>query len=74
MTTLEGRTMSALVFPLQDSRITWIAYATILVVLSFLYFGSLKNHLMDTHDDQTLRDNIVLSEDFSYFFAPVEEK
>ena len=74
MTTLEGRTMSTLVFPLQDSRITWIAYAGVLVVLSVLCFGSLKDHLMDTHDDQTFRDNIALSENFWYFFAPVEEK
>ena len=30
--------------------------------------------MIDTHDDQTFRDNIALSQDFAYFFAPLEEK
>ena len=29
---------------------------------------------MNTHDDQTFRDNVALSKDFTYFFAPPEEK
>ena len=52
----------------------WSAFVFAVVASSWLYFGSLGDHLLDTHDVETFRDNIALSEDFWYFFAPVEEK
>ena len=66
--------MSSSVFPVHNTRKTWLIYTCVLVALSSLCFGSLRNHLIDTHDDQTFRDNIALSQDFAYFFAPLEEK
>ena len=57
--------MSWSIFPLHHTRNTWVGYTCVLAVLSAAYFGGLKDHLLDTHDDQTFRDNIALSEDFT---------
>ena len=57
-----------------NTRTVWVGYACLLALLSVIYFGNLKDLLIDTHDDQTFRDNVALSKDFTYFFAPPEEK
>ncbi len=60
--------------PTHSTRTVWAGYACLLALLSVIYFGNLKDLRIDTHDDQTFRDNVALSKDFTYFFAPPEEK
>lgn len=51
----------------------WISYGVILAVLSCICFGNVTSHLLDTHDDQTFRDNIAVSENFWFFFSTEKE-
>ena len=54
---------------LKDSRRLWVVYAALLATLAGIYFGGLRHHLLDTHDADTFRDNLAISQDFSYFFS-----
>jgi len=65
--------MSLSVFPLRSTFRTWCAYIGLTVVLSAACFGSLADHLLDTHDIETFRDHIAISKDFSFFFSPEKE-
>ena len=51
----------------------WISYGVVLAVLSCICFGNVTSHLLDTHDDQTFRDNIAVSENFWFFFSTEKE-
>ncbi|MCC7262444.1 MAG: tetratricopeptide repeat protein [Candidatus Latescibacteria bacterium] len=62
------------IFPLSPTRQTWLIYALVLVAVSWACFGSLADHLLDTHDDELFRDSAALSKDLSFFFAPAAEK
>ena len=65
--------MSATLFNLPSTPRTWAAYALLLAVLTWTCFGSLRFHLLETHDFETFRDNAKISADFSYFFSPEKE-
>lgn len=60
--------------PLRDTRQTWLIYLLVMVAVSWACFGSLADHLLDTHDAELFRDSAALSEDLDFFFAPVEQK
>ena len=66
--------MRPVTMSLPRGRGVWFVYACLVFVLSAACFGSLKDHLIDTHDDETLRDNVAITEDFFYFFASPEER
>ena len=59
---------------LRPTRQVWLIYTLVLFALSWACFGSLADHLLDTHDDELFRDSAILSEDLSFFFAPAKEK
>lgn len=65
--------MSVLSF-LQDRRLVWPGYILVMCLLSALFFGSLKDHLLDVHDHETFQDNIAIGEDFSFFFSPEKQQ
>ena len=65
--------MSILSF-LQDRRLIWPGYILVMCLLSALFFGSLKDHLLDVHDHETFQDNIAIGEDFSFFFSPEKQQ
>ena len=65
--------MSVLSF-LQDRRLVWPGYILLMCLLSALFFGSLKDHLLDVHDHETFQDNIAIGEDFSFFFSPEKQQ
>ena len=53
----------------QCGRLIWPGYACLVGLLSALYFGSLKDHLLTTDDHEAFQDNIAIEEDFTYFFS-----
>ena len=53
-----------------DNRRTWILYALLIGVLSVVFFGSLADHPLDTHDQDYLADSAAISQDFSHFLSP----
>ena len=65
--------MTSALIPLRDNYRTWFIYLCIIGVLSVVYFGSLKDHLLGLDDANTFKDNIAISEDFSYFFQSSEK-
>jgi tetratricopeptide (TPR) repeat protein len=61
-------------YPLKDRSSTWMLYAGILAVVSAACFGSLRHHQIYFHDDETFRDNVAISADFSFFFSAEKEQ
>ena len=57
-----------------DRRLLWPGYVVVMCVVSALFFGSLKDHLLDVHDHETFQDNIAIGEDFSFFFSPEKQQ
>jgi len=66
--------MDAQALPLKNKPFTWVMYIGLVCVLSWVCFGSLRHHLLNTHDDEIFRDNIAISEDFRFFFSPQKEQ
>jgi tetratricopeptide (TPR) repeat protein len=64
--------VSLQLFPLAYDRRTWIAYGALLLLLSWFYFGDLRFHLLDVHDQQTFTDNEAIDRDFAHFFSPAK--
>ncbi|MBM3278521.1 MAG: tetratricopeptide repeat protein [Candidatus Handelsmanbacteria bacterium] len=62
------------IFSLRPTWQTWLIYALVMAALSWACFGSLAEHLLDTHDDEVFRDSAALAKDLSFFFTPAEEK
>lgn len=60
--------------PLRDTRQAWLIYLLVMVAVSWACFGSLADHLLDTHDQEIFDDSSTLSKDFSYFFLPADQK
>jgi tetratricopeptide (TPR) repeat protein len=48
---------------------TWIPFSLLTAVVAGICFGSLTEHLLDTHDAESFSDNLAISEDFSFFFS-----
>ena len=65
---------TAAIFPLSPTRQTWLIYLLVMIAVSWACFGSLADHLLDTHDQQIFDDSLALSKDFSYFFLPADQK
>ena len=55
------------------TRITWFLFAVLICAVSWIFFSTLSGHLLDSHDIETFRDHIAISEDFSFFFSPDRE-
>ena len=66
--------MSERLLPLKDRSSTWLLYGGLLCVVSAVCFGSLRHHYIYFHDDETFRDNVAISRDFSFFFSPEKEQ
>lgn len=62
------------IFSLHPTRQTWVIYLLVMIAVSWACFGSLADHLLDTHDDELFRDSVALSENLAFFFAPATEK
>ena len=58
---------------LLETRHAWLLFTFLVCALSWIFFGSLANHLLDSHDIETFRDNVSISEDFSFFFSADKE-
>ena len=43
-------------------------------LIATLFFADLSDHLLDTHDEETFRDNAVIDDDFSFFFSAQKEQ
>ncbi|HIM57283.1 MAG TPA: hypothetical protein EYM39_11305 [Candidatus Latescibacteria bacterium] len=54
-----------------DRRYFWPIYAGLLGLVAALCFGSLRTHLLDTHDAQTFRDHERIATDFAFFLSPL---
>ena len=59
---------------LPSGRLIWPGYACLVGLLSALYFGSLKDHLLSMDDHEAFQDNIAIGEDFSYFFSAQKQQ
>ncbi len=57
----------------EDPWARWILYALLVIALTVLFFADLRTHLLDTHDIETFRDNLAISENFAYLFSPDKE-
>ena len=51
----------------------WLPFVVAVGACGWIYFGALADHLLDTHDAETFRDNIAISNDFSFFFSAEKE-
>jgi tetratricopeptide (TPR) repeat protein len=49
-------------------------YAVAIALIAALFFADLGDHLLDTHDEETFRDNAVIDDDFSFFFSAQKEQ
>lgn len=49
-------------------------YAAAIALIAALFFADLGDHLLDTHDEETFRDNAVIDGDFSFFFSAQKEQ
>ena len=63
------RTSGFLLRILGDRRLLWPGYVVVMCVLSAVYFGSLRDHLLAAHDQDMFLDNIAIERDPSHFFA-----
>ena len=52
----------------------WLPFVIAIAACAWIYFGSLRDHLLDTHDAETFRDNVAISEDFTFFFSTAKEQ
>ncbi len=64
----------SIITPRTSGRIIWTGYACLVALLSALYFGSLKDHLLSMDDHEAFGDNIAIGEDFSYFFSAQKQQ
>ena len=62
------------IFPLVSSRRLWLAYAGIVCLLGWFYFGDLRHHLLETHDADNFRDSARISQDWTFFFSLEKEQ
>jgi hypothetical protein len=59
--------MTATVFPLYNKFYTLAAYFAVVLLLSALCFGSLKDHLFFTHDNEIQQEYPHLTADPAFF-------
>ena len=59
---------------LGDRRLLWPGYVVVMCVVSALFFGSLKDHLLDMDDHEAFQDNIGMAEDFSFFLSSEKQQ
>ena len=62
--------MTATVFPVYNKFYTLAVYLAVVLLLSLLCFGSLKDHLFFTHDNEIKQDYPRLTADPAFFFSP----
>ena len=61
--------MPIVTFFRRNDRSVWLLYLGLILILSGLYFGSLADLELDTHDLETFRDNVAMSQDFLHLFS-----
>ena len=69
-----GMTLTERTVGLQKRFLIWPGYVCLVALLSALYFGSLKDHLLSMDDHEAFQDNIAFEEDFTYFFSPQKQQ
>lgn len=69
-----GQTVKSALFLPRPGKCAWLLFTALIIVLSALAFAGLRHHKIDTHDEETFLDNIALSQDFSYFFLPPQDR
>lgn len=47
----------------------WLAYIAVMVSLTGLCFGSMRDHSIDIHDSDAFSDHLAISKDFFFFFS-----
>jgi tetratricopeptide (TPR) repeat protein len=57
----------------EPHRVLWFPFVIAVTACGWIYFGDLADLLLDTHDAETFRDNVLISDDFSYFFSSAKE-
>ena len=59
---------------MQNRFLIWPGYICLVGLLSALYFGSLKSHLLSMDDHDAFQDNIAIGEDLTYFFSSQKQQ
>ena len=59
--------------PRKSAYLYWLPFLIAVGACGWIYFGALADHLLDTHDAETFRDNVAISNDFSFFFSAEKE-
>ena len=59
---------------LANKRLIWPGYILLVCLFSAVCFASLKDHLLDIHDNETLEDNAAIAKDFTFFFSPEKQQ
>jgi len=52
----------------------WLLYAAAVTTLTWISFGSLRFHQLDTHDAESFADHLRIEQDAFYFFSPDKEQ
>ncbi len=58
----------------RDERRLWLLYVAAIVALTWMSFGGLRLHQLDTHDAESFADHLRIEQDGSYFFSPDKEQ
>ncbi len=59
---------------LRSPALLYSLYGAVIVLIAAFFFGDLGDHLLDTHDEETFRDNAIIDLDFSFFFSSEKEQ
>ena len=51
----------------------WLPFLIAVGACGWIYFGALTDHLLETPDAETFRDNVAISTDFAFFFSAEKE-
>ncbi len=63
----------SLLLPALNGRRIWWGYSGLIILISWVYFGSLSELKLEVDDARTFRDNVAVAQDFAYLFSPDKE-
>lgn len=58
----------------RDELRVWLLYVAAMAALTWVAFGGLRLHQLDTHDAESFADHLRIEQDGSYFFSPDKEQ
>ena len=58
----------------RDELRVWLLYVAAIMALTWVAFGGLRLHQLDTHDAESFADHLRIEQDGSYFFSPHKEQ